>query len=201
MRDCPPAIRTEIEDLFEEVLESTTGAILYDIDSSRSAYLFKWARFIKDQAAFESTEAFPEDHAKYGIGIYSDIHLIRSKKGLYIYRDNAIELTNSQILINAAFRGKEVVVTFKSVSEAQKFWNLLKTKKQKILKRWPYDELRNTVIELEENRVVIRAAGSVKDRVSEISPAELAALLEGDPSPQDTDPSDEPPGAFDDLAE
>lgn len=198
MRDCPPSVRAEIEDLFEGVLDSASGAILYQVVPSRVIYLSKWARYIKDQAAYESTEAFPPHHPKYGIGIYSDIHFVASEKGLYIYKKDAIELTNSQILLNAAFRNKEVVVTFKSVEQARKFENLLNTKRQKIVKRWPNEAFSSIIIVSEENRVIVRTTGSVKSRMSETSLAEIEALLMKGESPADSPESPEPPGAFDD---
>ena len=198
MRDCPPSVRAEIEDLFEGVLDSASGAILYQVAPSRVTYLSKWARYIKDQAAYESTEAFPPDHPKYGIGIYSDIHFAPSKKGLYVYKKDAIELTNSQILLNAAFRNKEVVVTFKSVEQARKFENLLNTKRQKILKRWPDEAFNRIIIASEENRVIVRSIGSVKTRMSETSLAEIEALITKGESAGPPEDSEEPPGAFDD---
>ena len=172
MRGCPHNVRIELEEFFEQILESPDQAILYEIDSNRVDYLYRWGRFLKDEAALESV-SFSQDHPRYGKGMWQEIRLVPSEKGLVGFVSNATELTNAQIIINAAFLKKEVVVTAKTVLDARKTYNILCTKLTKMRKRYKDEsygeDLREVVIDIEETRVVVRRSGTVKSRLKPIS--------------------------------
>ena len=175
--DCPRVVRMELEEVFNAVQDSESQAMLYEIDSSRVDYLYRWARYIKDQAALESTESFPEDHPIYGLGIYWNIHVVKHEAGLYVYIKDAVELTDAQILINAVFRKKEVTITTESEAAAKRVIMQLHTKKAKLMKRWNCDQLREVSIRQEQNRVVVTLPNALTYRLKPVSLSEIDNVL------------------------
>jgi hypothetical protein len=185
MKQYPLAVREEVESNFDRVLESETGAIIYAVPPQRAEYLCRQARFIKDEAALESTQLYSPDNPYYGRGMYWSIRFrqVKNPSGVLFTLTSEVELTDSQRLINAAFLGIESRIPHSSLSEAKSHIAQFTSKRAKMLRRaeaagTEYPELQTLAILLEETDLVIRAPDSVAGAIEEISQAEATRLLE-----------------------
>lgn len=182
MKAQPQAIRDEIEARFDDVLSSETGIILYRIAASRAAYLLGWARNIKDEAALQSTQMYDPTDPLYAKGMYWAVHFKLVPPGILFERKAEIELTDAQLLINAAYLGQEVILQRASERDAAKYVPQLLAKRNVIRRREGegYEALYSLLIFAEEDRVIIRSPTHPTEAVEELSPDQVESLMHGD---------------------
>jgi len=184
MKTCPVAIREELEARFDSTLESSSGILLYRVSPQRANFLYRWSRFLKDEAALESVLIYDPGDSLYGRGMYWTVRFQVVAPGILFTRQEELELTDHQILINAAYLDNEVILTKDSEQDAKHYIPQLLSKRNAIRKRGQsqepkvsYPEIDQLLIFTEENRVIVRSPAHPGNVVEFLTPEELARIL------------------------
>jgi len=108
--EIPPSIEAELITLYEKTIESKHGSILYKIPKSRAQYLRRWAIWLRNIRALESTMIYLPTDRLFGLGIYWNMRVVVTDEGLWCQRLTEPELTPTQVILQVAFTDREIVV-------------------------------------------------------------------------------------------
>lgn len=115
----PLQVKRDLEGVFEEVIDSSTGAKVYLCSARRAYYLNRWASHIRNQSTVESLVIYTPDQPAYAKGIYWYIQTVPFERGLLVRRVNEPDLTILQMLIFAAYTNHTLRITRKTQKDAQ----------------------------------------------------------------------------------
>jgi len=130
-----PQVEHTLIELFDAVLDSETGVILYKCTRGQANYLIKWAGFLRDSSAVASVELYEETHPLFGLGSYWNLAWTATDNGLLVRRVETPVLSAAQVLVRAATTQRSTQIEMGSPKEAQRFVNAMNASRAALIRK------------------------------------------------------------------
>jgi len=174
-----PQVEVTLIELFDAVLDSETGVILYKCTRGQARYLTRWAGFLRDSSAVASVELYDETHPLFGLGSYWNLSWTATDNGLLVRRVETPTLSASQVLVRAAITQRSTQIDMDSPAEAQRFVNAMNASRASLIRKGVNeDALARVHIDREGSQITLLTTRSrVRKRIFEVTDEEVSKGL------------------------